>query len=176
MVQFNYIKNIKTKLQIITINNNQIFKHILVFVLFTRVLFFNTALCQDKYTEAAPMTCGASSNLDDARTIAFIKQFQAVIKHEDKRAVAKLMHYPLRIDRRTSNFKIKSYYIKNEKEFIESYDKLITSKMKKIILQQAPANLFCRTDGGMIGHGTIWFNNYGSIKADVIYIVNDQGE
>jgi hypothetical protein len=79
---------------------------------------------------------------------------QAVSKHNPA-AVAALVHYPIKV-----NPGKKPFTIKNEKEFIKDYDRIITPDIASAIYRQKYDNLFVNSEGAMIGDGEVWITGF----------------
>jgi hypothetical protein len=79
---------------------------------------------------------------------------QAVSKHNPA-AVAALVHYPIKV-----NPGKKPFTIKNEKEFIKDYDRIITPDIASAIYKQKYDNLFVNSEGAMIGDGEVWITGF----------------
>jgi len=79
---------------------------------------------------------------------------QAVAKHNPA-AVAALVHYPIKV-----NPGKKPFTIKNEKEFIKDYDRIITPDIASAIYKQKYDNLFVNSEGAMIGDGEVWITGF----------------
>jgi hypothetical protein len=79
---------------------------------------------------------------------------QAVAKH-DTPAVAALVHYPIKV-----NPGKKPFTIKNEKEFIKDYDRIITHDIADAIFKQKYESLFINSQGAMIGDGEVWITGF----------------
>ncbi len=79
---------------------------------------------------------------------------QAVAKHNPA-AVAALVHYPIKV-----NPGKKPFTVKNEKEFIKDYDRIITPDIASAIYKQKYDNLFVNSEGAMIGDGEVWITGF----------------
>ena len=79
---------------------------------------------------------------------------QAVSKHNAP-AVAALVHYPIKV-----NPGKKPFTIKNEKEFINDYDRIITHDIQDAIFKQKYDTLFVNSEGAMIGDGEVWITGF----------------
>ena len=79
---------------------------------------------------------------------------QAVAKHNPA-AVAALVHYPIKV-----NPGNRPFTIKNEKAFINDYDRIITHDIQDAIFKQTYDNLFVNSEGAMIGDGEVWITGF----------------
>lgn len=94
----------------------------------------------------------------------FINLQKAVAKN-DKKAVSKLVYYPLNVN---SNGKIN--VIKNQKQFIKEYKTIMTKKVKNSVLKQKPDKVFVNYKGAMTGSGEVWISKFN--KKLGIYGIN----
>jgi hypothetical protein len=79
---------------------------------------------------------------------------QAVAKHNAP-GVAALVHYPIKV-----NPGNRPFVVKNEKAFINDYDRIITHDIQDAIFKQTYANLFVNSEGAMIGDGEVWITGF----------------
>ena len=79
---------------------------------------------------------------------------QAVAKHNAP-AVAALVHYPIKV-----NPGNRPFTVKNEKAFINDYDRIITQDIQAAIFKQKYENLFVNSQGAMIGDGEVWITGF----------------
>jgi hypothetical protein len=79
---------------------------------------------------------------------------QAVAKHNAP-AVAALVHYPIKV-----NPGNRPFVVKNEKAFINDYDRIITHDIQDAIFKQKYENLFVNSEGAMIGDGEVWITGF----------------
>lgn len=83
------------------------------------------------------------------RFINFFKNFQFLVKQNNKKEIAKLMQFP------TRNFRTKE-------EFIENYDNVFFGTYRQEIVDQNPDEIFRNKFGAMIGNdGQLWFKPQG---------------
>lgn len=83
----------------------------------------------------------------------FLKELQQYVSDKNQEKISELVAYPIKV-------KIKSVNktIRDKKEFIENYEKILTPKILKVISDQKYENLFVNYEGIMIGNGEIWFS------------------
>ena len=79
---------------------------------------------------------------------------QAVAKH-DASTIASLVHYPIKV-----NPGKKPFTVKNPKEFIKDYDRILTHDIEDAIFKQKYENLFVNSQGAMIGDGEVWITGF----------------
>lgn len=104
---------------------------------------------------------------DDKEFEKTVYAFWKGVKEDDKREVAKHIHYPLY----KYDFAQKKFLsVDNEKEFVENYDKIITKKAKKDIVKSVPKYLFTTDEGVMLGLGYVWFDYLSKIV-----VINSSG-
>lgn len=90
---------------------------------------------------------------------------QKAVANNDKKAVSKLVQYPLNVN---SNGKTK--VIKNQKQFIKEYKTILTKKVKNAILKQDPETVFVNQYGARTDHGEVWISKFD--KKLRIYAIN----
>lgn len=90
---------------------------------------------------------------------------QKAVANNDKKAVSKLVHYPLNVN---SNGKTK--VIKNQKQFIKEYKTILTKKVKNAILKQDPERVFVNQYGARTDQGEVWISKFD--KKLRIYAIN----
>lgn len=91
---------------------------------------------------------------------AFFDKLKKAIAADDKKTVASMIDYPFK-----ARINDKAVTIKDQKHFVEDYDKVITHKVKKAVSKQTYADLFANWQGVMIGDGEIWFSGICSDDA-----------
>jgi hypothetical protein len=92
---------------------------------------------------------------DHVKVQHLLTQLQAAVAKHDAAAVAALVHYPIKV-----NPGKKPFTIKNEKEFIKDYDRIITHDIQDAIFKQKYENLFVNSQGAMIGDGEVWITGF----------------
>jgi hypothetical protein len=92
---------------------------------------------------------------DHIKVHAILTQLQQAVASHNASAVAALIHYPIKV-----NPGKKPFTIKNEKEFIKDYDRIITHDIQDVILKQKYENLFVNSQGAMIGDGEVWITGF----------------
>ncbi|ADQ03938.1 hypothetical protein Calow_0349 [Caldicellulosiruptor owensensis OL] len=109
----------------------------------------------------------------DEEVVKFATNIQKYLIKNDKKALAKLIVYPIdvKIDGKKKS-------IKNEKEFINNFDKIFNGNLKKAIINADPLFMFVNQYGAMLGENgyNIWFT--GVQKKDkkyylLIYTINN---
>ena len=92
---------------------------------------------------------------DHVKVHNLLTQLQAAVAKHDAPAVAALVHYPIKV-----NPGKKPFTIKNEKEFVKDYDRIITPDIASAIYKQKYDNLFVNSEGAMIGDGEVWITGF----------------
>jgi len=101
----------------------------------------------------------ASSAVDYKKAVVLAKAIQDAIRNNDRKMLANLAGYPLRVvkSRHCQSDKVIYYYIRTKKQFMEQYNSIFTKEVISSVLQADPANIFCNYEGAAIAGGTIWF-------------------
>ena len=92
---------------------------------------------------------------DHVKARNILTQLQQGVSSHNAAAVADLIHYPIKV-----NPGKKPFTIKNEKEFIKDYDRIITHDIADAIFNQKYENLFVNSQGAMIGDGEVWITGF----------------
>ena len=92
---------------------------------------------------------------DHVRVQQLLTQLQAAVAKHNAAAVAALVHYPIKV-----NPGKKPFTLKNQKEFIKDYDRIITPDIQDAIFKQKYENLFVNSQGAMIGDGEVWITGF----------------
>jgi hypothetical protein len=92
---------------------------------------------------------------DHVRVQQILTTLQQGVSKHNAPAVAALVHYPIKV-----NPGNKPFTIKNEKEFVKDYDRIITLDIASAIYKQKYDNLFVNSEGAMIGDGEVWITGF----------------
>ncbi|MBX9704885.1 MAG: hypothetical protein K5Q00_01410 [Gammaproteobacteria bacterium] len=84
----------------------------------------------------------------------FLAKLQQALKAGNKRAVSKMIRYPLTVDGKPT--------IKNPQDFIKNYDAIFGSAIIAAIAGQDPYTLFSNSQGVSITGGKVWFSGYNN--------------
>jgi len=84
-----------------------------------------------------------------------LTDLQRSVSQHNAAAVAALVHYPIKV-----NPGKHPITIKNPKEFIKDYDRIITPDIAAAIYKQKYDGLFVNSQGVMIGDGEIWVTGF----------------
>jgi hypothetical protein len=82
----------------------------------------------------------------------FLSQLQAALKTDDRRAVSRLIGFPLSVRR---DGRVETYRSRREVE--RDFDKIFTPRVRSEALGQRPRSLRTREDGRTRGSGRLWF-------------------
>lgn len=85
----------------------------------------------------------------------FFDTFKENIAKKDKVAVAAVVKYPLFVQ-----LKEKQVRIKTAKQFIQNYDAIMTPKIEKIVKEQQFESMLATYRGMAFGNGEIWFSGF----------------
>lgn len=85
----------------------------------------------------------------------YFTKLQKAVAKNDKKAVSKLVYYPLNV-----NSKGKTKIIKNQKQFIKEYNDIMTKRVKNSVLKQKPDMVFVNYKGAMTGNGEVWMSKF----------------
>jgi len=97
----------------------------------------------------------------------FAKEIKLSIIGDKKKELAELIHYPINVTIHNDKKAINT-----PKEFIQSYDDIITTDFKNKIGSSQTTYLFSNDMGVMMGNGDIWFNSMGDKGLKIIAINN----
>ena len=117
--------------------------------------FLTPSLCAAQPTATALDKSIDLSVGDHAKVRSILIQLQAAVAKHDAPAVAALVHYPIKV-----NPGKKAFTIKNEKEFIKDYDRIVTHDIADAIFKQKYENPFVTSQGAMIGDGEVWISGF----------------
>ena len=109
----------------------------------------------------AAQPTAAADGIADADAQAFLTSLQTAVRSDDRRRVAKLVHYPLRVNRAAAasagSAAPPPRNVANAAAFVQGYGTIFTPKVREAVLRQDPAKLFRNAQGAMIGNGEVWF-------------------
>jgi len=119
---------------------------------------FLPAHAQKARVPATPQPTGNCTHPDQSTrpdcpaAIAFLAKFQDALKHDDRRAVASLVHYPLLV---TAGRKRR---IGTRAELLADFDHIFTPSIRVAVLNATADDVWGNANGFMIGRGVIWFD------------------
>ena len=95
------------------------------------------------------------AGLDDDREVEqFFVSFKEAIAKGDKKKVASLASYPIRVNLGSGRWK----RIRNAADFISAYDRIFDDKFTRLILRTDVKDLWAKWSGVAMPRGEIWFN------------------
>jgi hypothetical protein len=83
-----------------------------------------------------------------------LEQLQSALHGQNKSALARLIDYPLTLQVAGE----KDREIRNEREFLSNYSRIVTPKVADVIRKQRFEDLFANWQGVMLGHGEVWIS------------------
>jgi hypothetical protein len=92
---------------------------------------------------------------DHTKVHTILTQLQQAVAKHNASTVASLVHYPIKV-----NPGKKPFTVKNQKEFIKDYDRILTHDIEDAIFKQKYENLFVNSQGAMIGDGEVWITGF----------------
>lgn len=107
---------------------------------------------------------------------SFLGTLKDAVANDDRRAVASLVRYPIRVQLDGQNTMIAS-----AADFVSRYPEIINDNVKGALLAQETTELFANWRGVMIGRGEVWFGAvYEDPRDDETYhlriiAINNQG-
>jgi hypothetical protein len=103
---------------------------------------------------------------DHVKVQHILADLQQSVASHNAAGVAALVHYPIKV-----NPGKKPFTVKNPKEFIKDYDRIITQDISDAILKQKYEALFVNSQGAMLGEGEVWITSIcldkGCKKSDI---------
>lgn len=87
-------------------------------------------------------------------SVDFMTELQRLLKAGDRKALAELVNYPLRV-----NFDKGPLIVKDRAAFLREFDRIYSPAVVAEILKQDPRDLFCKSQGVMLGRGVLWADN-----------------
>ena len=119
--------------------------------------------------QAAPADLNKSIDMlvgDHVKVQHLLTDLQQSVASHNAAGVAALVHYPIKV-----NPGKKPFTVKNQKEFIRDYDRIITQDISEAILKQKYDALFVNSQGAMLGEGEVWITSIcldkGCKKSDI---------
>jgi hypothetical protein len=84
---------------------------------------------------------------------AFLARLQAAVRADDRRAVMRLIAFPLRVNSQEG-----ARFYADPRSVEQDFDRIFTPRVRQAIVNQKPSQLFVRDQGAMIGNGEVWFD------------------
>jgi len=114
---------------------------------------------------------GFDTELKESEVESIVIDLKKQILDKNKEALAKFMNYPLNFNISGPNYTTKPFKIKNEKEFLEKFDTIMTDDFIKRIKETEPMNLFCKYGISFGDRGEIWLNEKDENGKKVLKVV-----
>jgi hypothetical protein len=96
----------------------------------------------------------ATSELSRDRSYrAFLARLQVAVRADDRRAVVRLIDFPLRV-----NFQAGARSYGDVRSVEREFERIFTPRVRQAILNQQPDQLFVRDQGAVIGNGEVRFD------------------
>ena len=138
-------------------------------ITFVLLLVHCCAPGQESEMTGSPESCrkawSESWRKDDAPgAIAFMKDLQSAVAKNDRKAIADMVSYPLRVSG--------EYRIHNRTAFLRNYDRIFDPKVRHAIVKQVPECIFGNWQGFMAGLGEVWFERSAEDPTFKIISVN----
>jgi len=96
----------------------------------------------------------AVAGLKEREVEVFFKSFKDAIAKDDKRKVAAMVSYPIRVYLRSD----RAVKIVNSARFIKFYDQIFDEKFKRLIAETEFKDLWAKFSGVATPRGEIWIN------------------
>ena len=127
-----------------------------ILTLFASLILISSSLVSTLHGAAQTTLTDLDKSIDlsvgsHVKVERLLTDLQASVAKHDTAAVANLVHYPIKVNPGKHPFTVK-----NQKEFIKDYDRIITPDISDVILKQKYETLFVNTQGAMLGEGEVW--------------------
>ncbi len=86
---------------------------------------------------------------DVPKAMAFFEELKAAVDGNDRKAVADMVQFPLRVNGK--------YSVANRAAFLRLYDSVFDAKVRSAIKKQRTECIFGNWQGFMAGNGDVWF-------------------
>jgi hypothetical protein len=96
---------------------------------------------------------------------AFLVKLQRIVRANDKKQFASVIHYPVLVWYRGHSAEISS-----PSEFVAKYSSIVTPNVRHAILAESPECLFGNGQGMMVGRGQVWFQKESGGDMKIITI------
>lgn len=113
----------------------------------------------------------AAAGLRNGDVETFYKQFREAISAGDKRKVASLVSFPIKVTLSSGAKRT----LRNKADFVKSYDQIFDDEFRQLIAKTEVTALWARWTGVAMPRGEIWFAGVGKTKPVVIKIIAING-
>ena len=93
------------------------------------------------------------AGLSDGEVESFLDSLKAAVEIDDRRAVASMVRYPIRVQ-----LDSRATMIASAADFVSRYPDIVNGNVKGAVLAQESAELFVNWQGVMVGRGEVWFS------------------
>jgi hypothetical protein len=94
--------------------------------------------------------------------LVFFQQLQAAVKSNNKDKLSGLVIYPLSLNFGTKQYGQMKRKVKDKKDFMSQFQSFYSKRVQAAILGQKVTNLFCNSQGVMLGRGQVWIAPRGN--------------
>jgi len=95
-----------------------------------------------------------NAGIDDPKIFTtFLGKLQKAVSEDNREEVASYMSYPLNVNKDN-----KTTIIYSKEQFVQKYDRIMTSHVQKKLLAQKAEDVFVNAKGIMIGGGEMWMS------------------
>ena len=110
----------------------------------------------------------AVAGLKEREVEVFFNSFKEAIAKDDKRKVAAMVNYPIKVYLRSD----RTVKIANRARFIKFYDQIFDEKFKKLIAETEFKDLWAKWSGVAMPRGEIWINGvFKNPKSEGEYVI-----
>lgn len=99
-----------------------------------------------------------AAGLSDQEVETFFLSFRDAVSARDKKKVASLISYPLKIYISPGRTRT----IRNRAEFVKAYDRIIDEELQQFIVKTEVKDLWAKWTGVATPRGEIWFSGIGT--------------
>jgi hypothetical protein len=117
---------------------------------------FSVRLGQKAGAQSSARDSGLSvdaSDTDSGTVLRFVDSLQAIVRRSDRRALARMLDYPVLAWDGTQNRRIRS-----DAEFLQRYDAIVSPSLRRSIATVTVDSLFSNWQGVMFDSGRVWFH------------------
>jgi hypothetical protein len=94
-----------------------------------------------------------STRPDCARAIAFFRDLQSALRKDDRKAIAAMVDYPVRV-----SLNHKRVRVRGSEQLLAHFDEIFDKDVRCSILEATEKDVWGNWEGFMVGRGAIWFD------------------
>jgi len=117
----------------------------LLLVLILSAMVFAQPVKQDRF---------AVAGLSEQETVAFFESFKEAVGKGEKRAVAAMLSYPIRVTLKSG----RRVRLANASAFIRAYDQIFYDEFKQLIAETEAKDLWAKSAGVATPRGEVWIS------------------